>query len=103
MLTLYLSMAKQIEKSSSNAKRIICINTTPEVASLIDKIFNDSKLVANLGSKGSYTNNSTWMKMSLVHFLKSNPSASKLLELFEDCKNDATLLPVLTGEVNIGK
>jgi len=83
---------------SETTKKIMCINADLQVAQLIGKVFHDSPIVKKLGSKGEYTNISTWLKISVLHLIQSDPSADKLSKLFESCKTDSVLLPALAGE-----
>lgn len=89
--------------SGHETKKIMCINADLQVAQLIGKVFNDSPIVKKLGSKGEYTSTSTWLKIAVLHLLQTEPSAEKLSKLYESCKSDSLLLPVLTGEVKLGK
>ena len=84
--------------SSETTKKIMCINANLPVAQHIDRIFHDSSIVKKLGNKGEYTNTSTWLKIAVLHLVQSDPSADKLSKLFESCKTDSVLLPVLAGE-----
>jgi hypothetical protein len=86
------------KSSSETTKKIMCINANLQVAQQIGKVFHDSPIVKKLGSKGEYTNTSTWLKISVLHLIQSNPSAEKLSKLFESCKTDSVFLPVLAGE-----
>ena len=86
---------------SSDTKKIMCINADLRVAQLIGKVFHDSPLVKKLGNSGEYTSISTWMKIAVLHLVQSDPSADKLSKLFESCKTDSELFPVLAGKVNV--
>jgi hypothetical protein len=88
--------------SGHETKKIMCINADLQVAQLIGTVFNDSPIVKKLGSKGVYTSTSTWLKIAVLHLLQTEPSAEKLSKLYESCKSDSQLLPVLTGEVKLG-
>lgn len=82
-------------------KKIMCINTSPEVAVLIDRVLHDSPIVRKLGAKCGYTNTSTWLKIAVLHLILSNPSAEKLAKLHESCKTDSGLLSILEGEAQL--
>lgn len=88
--------------SGANSKKIMCINTSPDVAALLDHVFHDSPLVRKLGGKCGYTNISTWLKIAVVYLVQSNPSAEKLAQLHSYCKSDADLLSFLTGDGKFG-
>lgn len=87
--------------SNVNAKKIICINTTPEVAAEIDWFLHESPPVRKLGGKCGYTNASTWLKMAFLHLVQTDPSAEKLAKLYESCKSDSDLLSILEGEAKL--
>ena len=97
-------MLKGIRKnvsSNANTKKIMCINTTPEVAAQLDRVFHDSPIVRKLGGKYGYTNTSTWLKIAVLHLVQSDPSADKLAKLHESCKTDSDLLSTISGEVKL--
>ena len=96
-----LSVKNKNISSNANVKKIMCINTTPEVATQIDKVFHDSVIVRKLGEKCGYTNTSTWLKIAVLHLVLSNPSADKLAKLHESCKTDSELLSTILGEVKL--
>lgn len=96
-----LSVKNKNISSNANAKKIMCINTTPEVATQIDKVFHDSAIVRKLGERCGYTNTSTWLKIAVLHLVLSNPSADKLAKLHESCKTDSELLSTILGEVKL--
>lgn len=81
-------------------KKILCINTSIEVAQQFDRTFHDSSIAKKLGSKGVYTNTSTWLKIAVLDLIKSDPSAEKLARLYESCKTDAVLLDALQKEIS---
>ena len=82
-------------------KKIMCINTTPDVALQLERIFHDSPIVRKLGEKCGYTNTSTWLKIAVLYLVLSNPSAEKLAKLHKSCKTDSDLLATLEGEVKL--
>ena len=82
-------------------KKILCINTSVEVAQQFDIIFHESSIGKKLGSKCGYTNTSTWLKIAVLNLIKSDPSAERLSKLHESCKTDADLLTALQKEIEI--
>ena len=96
-----LTISHKQVSSNANAKKIMCINTTPEVAAVLDRVFHDSPIVRKLGGKCGYTNTSTWLKIAVLHLVQSDPSADKLAKLHESCKTDSELLSTISGEVKL--
>lgn len=96
-----LSIKNKSISSHANSKKIMCINTSPEVAAVLDRVFHDSPIVRKLGGKCGYTNTSTWLKIAVLHLVQSDPSADKLARLHESCKTDSELLSTISGEAKL--